>query len=101
MNLEALFPGYLIDSSCSIKLSRDADLDIGDEFSGDLADKIQKSLVKRKSGVPSRFLYDQSIPGSFLKKLQLSFHLDDEDLVPGGKYHHFSDLFCSHLQEGV
>ncbi len=93
MNLEALFPGYTIDSSYSVKLSRDADLDIGDEFSGDLAEKIQRSLVKRKTGIPSRFLYDQSIPHSFLKLLQDNFHLADEDLVPGGKYHHFSDLF--------
>jgi len=93
MNLEALFPGYTIDSSYSIKLSRDADLDIGDEFSGDLAEKIQKSLVKRDTGIPSRFLYDQSIPGPFLKLLQDTFHLAHEDLVPGGKYHHFSDLF--------
>ena len=93
MNMEVLFPGYTIDSSYSIKLSRDADLDIGDEFSGDLAEKIQKSLVKRKTGIPSRFLYDQSMPGSFLKQLQLTFHLAHEDLVPGGKYHHFSDLF--------
>jgi polyphosphate kinase len=93
MNLEALFPGYTIDSSYSIKLSRDADLDIGDEFSGDLAEKIQRSLVKRKTGIPSRFLYDQSIPDSFLKLLQDTFHLAQEDLVPGGKYHHFSDLF--------
>ena len=93
MNMEVLFPGYTIDSSYSIKLSRDADLDIGDEFSGDLAEKIQSSLVKRETGIPSRFLYDQSMPGSFLKQLQLTFHLAHEDLVPGGKYHHFSDLF--------
>jgi len=93
MNLEALFPGYSIDSSYCVKLSRDADLDIGDEYSGDLAEKIQRSLVKRQTGIPSRFLYDQSIPDSFLKLLQDNFHLADEDLVPGGKYHHFSDLF--------
>ena len=93
MNMEVLFPGYTIDSSYSIKLSRDADLDIGDEFSGDLAEKIQRSLVKRKTGLPSRFLYDQSMPGSILKQLQLTFNLAHEDLVPGGKYHHFSDLF--------
>jgi polyphosphate kinase len=93
MNLETLFPGYLIDSSYSIKLSRDADLEIGDEYSGDLAEKISKSLVKRKTGVPSRFLYDNSIPDSFLKLLQRTFNLSREDLVPGGRYHHFSDLF--------
>ena len=93
MKLEDLFPGYVIDSSYSIKLSRDADLELGDEFSGDLAEKISKSLVKRKTGVPSRFLYDSSIPDPFLKLLQSTFKLSSEDLVPGGKYHHFSDLF--------
>jgi polyphosphate kinase len=93
MNLDKLFPGYTIDSSYSIKLSRDADLDIEDEFSGDLAEKISRSLVKRKTGVPSRFLYDSRIPDSFLKLLRSTFNLAREDLVPGGKYHHFSDLF--------
>lgn len=93
MNLEALFPGYIIDSAFSIKLSRDADLEIEDEFTGDLAEKISRSLVKRKTGVPSRFLYDNRIPDAFLKLLKDTFNLKREDLVPGGKYHHFSDLF--------
>jgi len=93
MNLDTLFPGYIIDSSYSIKLSRDADLKIEDEFSGDLAEKISRSLVKRKTGVPSRFLYDTRIPDPFLKLLRSTFNLSPEDLVPGGRYHNFSDLF--------
>jgi len=93
MNLEALFPGYMIDSAYNIKLSRDADLDIEDEFTGDLAEKIGRSLVKRKTGVPSRFLYDARIPDAFLKLLRETFNLKREDLVPGGRYHNFSDLF--------
>ncbi len=93
MNLDALFPGYEIDSSFSVKLTRDADLDIEDEFTGDLADKISRSLVKRKTGVPSRFLYDANIPEAFLKLLRSTFKLAREDLVPGGRYHNFSDLF--------
>lgn len=93
MNLDTLFPGYQIDSSYSIKISRDADLDIEDEFSGDLAEKISRSLVKRKTGVPSRFLYDARIPESFLKLLLRTFKLSQGDLVPGGRYHNFSDLF--------
>ncbi len=93
MNLDALFPGYTIDSSYRIKLSRDADLDIEDEFSGDLTEKIERSLVKRKTGHPSRFLYDAAIPDPFLKLLRRTFNLDREDLVPGGRYHNFSDLF--------
>jgi len=93
MNLEVLFPGYEIESSYSIKLSRDADLGIDDEFTGDLPEKISKSLVKRKTGVPSRFLYDNSIPDTFLRILKESFKLSKRDLVPGGRYHNFSDLY--------
>jgi len=93
MNLDALFPGYEMESSYSIKISRDADLGIEDEFTGDLAVKISDSLVKRKTGVPSRFLYDNNIPAAFLEFLREALKLSRKDLVPGGKYHNFSDLF--------
>lgn len=92
-NLNTLFPGYEIDSSFSIKLSRDADLHIEDEFAGDLVEKISKNLRKRKTGVPSRFLYDSAIPVDFLKLLRTALNLSKEDLVAGGKYHNFSDFY--------
>jgi len=93
MNLDALFPGYEVDSAYSIKISRDADLGIEDEFTGDLAVKINDSLIKRKTGVPSRFLYDNEMPEAFLEFLREALKLSRKDLVPGGKYHNFSDLF--------
>jgi len=93
MNLDALFPGYEVESSYCIKLSRDADLGIDDEFTGDLSVKIDDSLGKRKTGAPSRFLYDNKMPPEFLDFLRLSLKLSRKDLVPGGKYHNFSDLF--------
>jgi len=93
MNLDALFPGYDIDSSYSIKLTRDADLGIDDEFTGDLREKISSSLVKRKTGATARFLYDEKIPASFLDILVQSLKIPRKDMVPGGKYHNFSDLF--------
>ncbi|HEC41544.1 MAG TPA: polyphosphate kinase 1 [Bacteroides sp.] len=93
MNFDAIFPGYDVESSYSIKMSRDADLGIEDEFTGDLAVKISDSLVRRKTGVPSRFLYDSDIPESFLKFLRESLKLSKDNLVPGGKYHNYSDLF--------
>ncbi len=93
MNLDRLFPGYDIASSYSIKLSRDADLGIDDEFTGDLPVKISNSLVKRETGIPSRFLYDSKIPAQFLDFLIQSLKLSRQDLVPGGKYHNLSDLF--------
>ncbi|OGU34123.1 MAG: polyphosphate kinase 1, partial [Ignavibacteria bacterium GWB2_35_6b] len=60
---------------------------------GNLLAKIKKGLSKRDTGVPSRFLFDKNISKPFLKFLRESLSLDKEDLVPGGKYHNFSDFF--------
>jgi len=91
--LKDLFLEYTIKGCYSIKLSRDADIDLGDEFSGDLISKIRKSLKKREKGVPSRLLYQESMPKSFLKIIRKALSLSKEDLVPGAKYHNFSDFF--------
>jgi polyphosphate kinase len=93
MFLHHLFPGYEIDSSYSIKLTRDAELYIDDEFTGNLLNKIKKGLSKRKTGVPSRFLYDIKMPKPFLIFLQESVQLKEDDLIPGGRYHNFNDFF--------
>ncbi|MFO7446046.1 MAG: polyphosphate kinase 1 [Ignavibacteriaceae bacterium] len=91
--LKQVFPGYEIVESYSVKLTRDAELYIDDEFSGDLRDKIKKSLSKRTTGVPCRFLYDQRMPKDFLTYLRKALGLKKDDLLPGGRYHNFHDLF--------
>jgi polyphosphate kinase len=91
--LQELFPGYELESSYSVKLTRDAELYIDDEFTGDLLDKIKKSLNKRNTGVPSRFLYDSQMPSDFLKYLRNCIRLNKDDLIPGGKYHNYNDFF--------
>lgn len=93
LNLFILFPGYQIDCVYSIKLTRDAELYIDDEFSGDLLLKIKKGLSKRKIGIPSRFLYDKDMPDDFLKFLRQALKLNNDDLIPGGRYHNFHDFF--------
>ncbi len=92
LNLNVLFPGYLVDSSYTIKVSRDADLQIEDEFSGNLVEKIKASLSRRKIGVPACFLYDHTIPKDFLKFLRQAFNLSKYDLVAGGRYLSLSDF---------
>ncbi len=92
-HLSEIFPGYDVDDSYCIKLSRNADLQIEDEFSGDLVQKIAKSLINRRVGAPARFLYDNSMPKGMLKYLRQSFSLSKDDLMPGGRYHNFSDFF--------
>jgi len=91
--LPEVFPGYNIVSCYSIKLTRDAELYIDDEFSGNLLQKIQKGLSKRATGVPSRFLYDKKMPKPFLRFLSETLNLNSDDLIEGGKYHNFNDFF--------
>ncbi len=91
--LPEVFPGYRVVRSYSIKLTRDAELYIDDEFSGNLLEKIKKSLAKRETGFPCRFLYDSKIPKSFLNILKNAVGLSGKDLIPGAKYHNFNDFF--------
>lgn len=91
--IDFLFPGYEVKGAFAVKLNRDADLNIEDEYSGNLVKKIKKQINKRNLGVPSRFLYDSEIPEDMLSFLKKTFGLKDEDLVKGGKYHNMDDLF--------
>lgn len=91
--LPRIFFGYNIHETYSIKLTRDAELYIDDEFSGNLLEKIKKNLSKRNTGVSCRFLVDETIPGSFIKILEQVLSISKEDILPGAKYHNFSDFF--------
>lgn len=88
-----LFPGYTLLDSWSIKLTRDAELYIDDEFSGDLVQKIRKSLTKRNIGPASRLVYDRSMDGQTLQFLRDMFELEGRDLFPEGRYHNNMDFF--------
>lgn len=92
-SVRLLFPGYDVLDSYSIKLTRDAELYIDDEFSGDLLAKIRKSLNNRNVGPASRLVYDREISGKFLSYLKHEFDLDKYDLLPEGRYHNNSDFF--------
>lgn len=92
LNLESVFPGYQIIDCYSIKITRDADLDLGDEYAGNLIEKIKKQLIKRKKGLPVRFLYDSAMPADFLTSLTDTLQVEESHLIPGGRYHNLNDL---------
>ncbi|UII27855.1 polyphosphate kinase 1 [Fulvivirga maritima] len=92
-NLGFLFQNYKVRGVYAIKLNRDADLNIDDEYSGNLVKKIRKQIEKRNLGVPSRFLYDSDMPEDLLDFLIKKFQLEADDIVPGGRYHNMYDLF--------
>lgn len=88
-----MFPGYDIQDTYSIKLTRDAELYIDDEYTGDLLAKIRTSLTKRHVGPPSRFVYDREMPLELLDFLVESFQLKKTDLLVEGRYHNNFDFF--------
>lgn len=88
-----MFPGYEIQDTFSVKLTRDAELYIDDEFSGDLVQKIRDSLSKRQVGPASRFVYDREMPSEMLSFLQDAFDLEKYDILPEGRYHNNFDFF--------
>jgi polyphosphate kinase len=92
-SLNWLFPGYKINNSYSIKLTRDAELYIDDEYTGDLLDKIKKSLLKRNIGPASRLVYDDNMPKNMLDYFLSLLEIQKKDVTPEGRYHNNFDFF--------
>lgn len=90
-NLANIFPGYIIDSCYSIKISRDADIYLEDE-KGNIVESIRKKVKKRKIGALSRFMYDRAMPNDFLAFVCEAFGITEDDLVVGGRYLNLQDL---------
>ena len=92
-NLEEILPGITEKEAFEIKLSRDAELYLEDDFGGDLAQQIYDNLEQRKKGQATRLLYDTRMPEKMRKQLKELLELGKADMIPGGRYHNFSDLF--------
>jgi polyphosphate kinase len=91
-NLHYLFPKLEMHAVYSIKFNRDAELNLTDEYSGNLLEKIERQLKKRAIGLPSRFLYEAAMPRNLQLFLAAVFDVQYEDMFAGGRYHHLSDL---------
>lgn len=89
-----LFPLFRYDKyeAYTIKVTRDAELDIDEDISKSFIEKMELSLKKRKLGEPVRMLYDSDIPYDFLKFITDSMRLPSEDTVAGGRYHNHKDF---------
>ena len=91
-NLSSIFPGYVVESCYSIKISRDADIFLDDEKGGNFVENIRKKVKKRKIGALSRFMYDSNMPDDFLAFICNAFGITTDDLVLGGRYNNLQDL---------
>lgn len=91
-NLQEVFPAFTVHGAWSIKLTRDAEMSIEDEFIGDIAEKIEKQLEKREVGHATRLLYDGTMPAQVKDFVQKYLLLRDEEMAEGGRYHNLKDL---------
>lgn len=94
-NLPKIFRQFdvqAIESFC-IKLTRDAELELDNDISKSLIEKIEHSVEARKKGAPVRFVYDQNIDENLLnfliQKLQMQ---NNENKIAGGRYHNFKNF---------
>lgn len=104
-NIEKMFPGYSIKDTFSIKLTRDAEMILDEEFSLDIINQLRENLEKRHVGSPSRFVYDREMPTEMLNFLmevineereeedEDDYKLDKYSLLREGRYHNNFDFF--------
>lgn len=79
-------------SAHMIKITRDAALDIDNDFKKSFIEKISKSVYLRREGDPVRFVYDKTIDDDTLSFLMEKMKIDDTDsIIPGGRYHNRRD----------
>ncbi len=86
------FTGFKLTACYAIKLSRDAELYLDEEFAENVVDKVRRSLRKRRTGVPARFLHDGAMPTPMLRQLRALLGVKKQELIRGGRYHNISDL---------
>jgi polyphosphate kinase len=77
----------------SIKLTKDAELEIADDISESFIDKLSKSLHQRRWGSPVRFIYDRKLPDELLKILTKKLNFGPDDVViPSDRYQNHKDF---------
>ena len=85
--------GYHAKETINIKLTRDAELDIDQDVSKSMLEKISKSVKDRKKGLPVRFVYDSTMSSEMLSFIMKKLGMAKKDnAIPGGRYHNFKDF---------
>ncbi|KRT14299.1 polyphosphate kinase [Pedobacter ginsenosidimutans] len=91
-HLDRIFPEGEITGCYSFKITRDAEIDLKDEYSGSLSEQLEKQLLKRDSGLATRFLHQPGIPANVFELLKKLFNLKKANRIEGGQYHNLKDF---------
>ena len=91
-NLRNIFSYFEYDryQSWVFKVTKDAEIDIDNDISTTLIQKIEKGVKSRRKGKPVRFVYDKEIDEGLLEYLIKRLNLSKKGyLIPGGRIHNF------------
>ncbi|MFZ9386852.1 MAG: polyphosphate kinase 1 [Chitinophagaceae bacterium] len=91
-NLPEIFSyfGYDQYHSHIFKVTRDAEIDIDEDVSTSIIQKLEKGIKNRRKGQPVRFVYDREMDPGLLEYLVRRLNLSKRDnLIPGGRIHNF------------
>jgi len=85
--------GYDQYHSSVFKVTRDAEIDLDNDVSTTLIQKIEKGLKNRRKGKPVRFIYDKEMDPGLLEFLIRKFNLTKRDnIIPGSRIHNFREF---------
>ncbi|MFN5346527.1 MAG: polyphosphate kinase 1 [Bacteroidota bacterium] len=93
--LDDLFFNFDYDAirAFTIKITRDAELDLEQDVTKSIVKKVSESIKNRRKGQPTRLVYDEAMPAEALKFLLKKIQLNKEDQpIAGGRYHNFVDF---------
>lgn len=91
-NLPAIFSYFGFDhfDSHIFKVTKDAEIDIDNDLSTSLIQKIEKGIKNRRKGKTVRFVYDKEMDAGLLEYLIRKLSLSRKDnIIPGGRIHNF------------
>ncbi|MCZ4245720.1 polyphosphate kinase 1 [Pedobacter punctiformis] len=99
-HLNLVFESAEITGCFSFKITRDAEIDLTDEYSGGLSEQIEAQLLKRDSGLATRFLHQPGISERGLELIKKLFNLKKANMVEGGRYHNLKDFMAFPVSSG-
>ena len=94
-NLKDIFKIFKYDTfaAYTLKLTKDAELDLEDNIRTSMFEKISKSIKSRESGDIVRLIYDKNIPENFLTYILHQTKLTEfQSIVSGNRYHNARDM---------
>lgn len=98
-NLSYLFPNDELQGAFNLKITRNAALKIGQDYSEDITIALEKQLEARDFGFATRFLFEPGIPLRNLYRVIYALKLQKAAIVQGGAYHNLKNLNAFPLEE--